>query len=320
MAESIKPAKKRNYDIVRRMITSQYWLPENRLSFTGDFSLELPNAPPGMPQYFNPLDTLLHMDWLSRTVKTWKVKPHFEIYGTKNDENLFWVVRESSGDVCWGGVDGKFNSRMVSRIRLENGKIKHMKELFDPLKFLEAIGAKVPIFHVKIDWKEVERVKKAAAKQKKTTAAIDNSPEAVAKRLASNLAVYTDPNAGYDAVTQTEDCDMKVWFLPPEMKETYFGDEKIGIDIWSRRSIISARFLPDAVIYETDVPNTYFVECGFEGVTEWLGNNVRGAYRNRYVMFHIYENGAMKAHHEYLNPINKFNSINKSLPSFPYYF
>jgi ketosteroid isomerase-like protein len=318
---SVKTTKKQNYDLVKRMITSQYWLPENRDMFSGNFTLELPNAPPGMPQYFNPLDFMLYMDWLSRTVKTWKVNPGYEIYGTKN-ENLFWVVRECSGDVHWAGVDGRFESRMVSRITTEKGKIKQMKELSNPLSFLKAIGAEVPIFHVEMDYEEIKKIKDEAAKNEKPAVPMDNSPEAVAKRLSNNLAIYkgSDYSAETDMQTLAENCEWRVWFLPPEMKAAYYGDEKIGIDIWTTRSVISYKYMPDAVIYETDDPSIYFIECGGFGIAEWQGNNVRGLYRNRYVMFVQFENGALIKHHEYLNPINKFNSINKSIPSFPYYF
>ena len=34
-------------------------------------------------------------------------------------------------------------------------------------------------------------------------------------------------------------------------------------------------------------------ETGGAGISEWQGNNVRGRYRNRYVMFDKFENGAM---------------------------
>jgi hypothetical protein len=318
---SVKTTKKQNYDLVKRMITSQYWLPENRDMFAGDFTLELPNAPPGMPQYFNPVDFKLYTDWLSRTVKTWNVSPGYEIYGTK-DPNLFWVVRICSGDVHWGGVDGKFGSRMVSRITTENGKIKHMKELSNPLSFLKAIGAEVPIFRVEMDYEEIEKVKAEEAKNKKPAEPMDTSPAAVAKRLSNNLDIYrgSDRSVKADMETLDKNCEWRVWFLPPEMKAAYYGDEKIGINIWQARSVISYKYLNDTVIYETDDPSIYFIECGGCGTTNWQGNNVRGAYRNRYVLFRQSKNGAVIKHHEYLNPINKFNSINKSIPTFPYYF
>jgi ketosteroid isomerase-like protein len=315
-------AKKQNYDLVKRMITSQYWRSENIDMFSGDFNLELPNAPPGMPQFFNPVEFKLFADWMSQTVKSWKVNPGYEIYGTK-DENLFWVVRECAGDVHWAGVDGKFESRMVSRITTDKGKIKHMKEFSDPLSFLRAIGANVPVFHVAMDKEEIKKVKAESAKNKKPAAPLDNSPAAVAKRLANNLSIYKDAldyKAEAEMMTLADNCEWRVWFLPPEMKAAYDGDEKIGIDIWTNRSVISYKYEPDAVIYQTDDPDTYFIECGGNGISEWQGNNVRGRYRNRYVMFDQFKNGSLLKHHEYLNPIFKFNSINKSIPSFPYYF
>jgi len=79
VAAGVETAKKQNYELVKRMMTSQYWLPENKGMFSSDISLELPNAPPGMPQYFNPVDFRLYADWLSQTVKTWKVNSGYEI-------------------------------------------------------------------------------------------------------------------------------------------------------------------------------------------------------------------------------------------------
>jgi ketosteroid isomerase-like protein len=322
-ATDVTTTKKQNYDLVKRMITSQYWRPENIAMFSGDFGLELPNAPPGMPQVFNHVDYLEYADWMTQTVRSWQVKPEYEIYGSK-DGNLFWVVRECSGDVHWAGKDGKFESRMVSRITTENGKIKHMRELSDPLSYLRAIGADVPTFHVKMDYEAIKKAKEEEAKKKPAAAApLDKSPAACAKRMADNLDVYRkaiDYKLEPQMETLTDDCEWRVWFLPPEMKAAYFGDEKIGIDIWTDRSVIAYKYIPGAVVYETDDPTVYFTETGGTGISEWQGNNVRGRYRNRYVMFDKMENGALKRHHEYLNPINKFNSINKSIPTFPYYF
>ena len=313
-------AKKQNYDLVKSMIAGQYWRPENIGMFSGDFGLELPNAPPGMPQVLNHVDFLEYADWMTQTVKSWQVDPGYEIYGTK-DPNLFWVVRECSGDVHWAGKDGKFSSRMVSRITTENGKIRHMKELSDPLSYLRAIGADVPTFHVEMDYDEIKKVKAQPAKP--AAPPMDKSPAASAKRLSDNLSIYRqamDYKQEASMETLTDNCEWRVWFLPPEMKAAYFGDEKIGIDIWTGRSVISYKYIDGATVYETDDPSDYFIETGGSGISEWQGNNIRGRYRNRYVMFDKFENGAMVKHHEYLNPINKFNSINKSIPTFPYYF
>jgi hypothetical protein len=313
-------AKRQNYDLVKRLITAQYWRPENLSMFSGDFGLELPNAPPGMPQLFDRVDFLEYADWMTQTVKSWWVNPGFEIYGTKNP-NLFWVVRECSGNVHWAGKDGKYQSRMVSRITMERGKVKHWKELSDPLSYLRAIGAQIPTFHVQMDYNEVRKIK--GQPKKAVAPPMDKSPAASSRRLSNNLAVYRqgmDFSQEAGVQTLTDDCEWRVWFLPPEMKAAYFGDEKIAINIWTERSVKSYKYIPGAVVYETDDPSVYFTETGGAGWSEWQGNNVRGRYRNRYVMFDKFENGAMVKHHEYLNPVNKYNSINVSIPTFPYYF
>ena len=58
------------------------------------------------------------------------------------------------------------------------------------------------------------------------------------------------------------------------------------------------------------------------GEVDWVGNNAPGAhYRNRYFYVLRFDNaGRIACCEEVLNPINKFNSIGVSIPSFPYYF
>ena len=57
------------------------------------------------------------------------------------------------------------------------------------------------------------------------------------------------------------------------------------------------------------------------GRVDWLGNNAPGHYRNRYFYVLRFDDlGRIACCEEVLNPINKFNSIGVSIPSFPYYF
>jgi hypothetical protein len=153
---------------------------------------------------------------------------------------------------------------------------------------------------------------------------IDMSPEAIEKRRQNNLdafrlADYSEKVKEF--LTVTEDCNQYVHFLPPEMKDTYCGEELELIKAWSGASCLYLSFNPDGVCHETDDPNVYFCEFSCFGDTDWIGNNAPGKYRNNYIyILRFAEDGRLRCIEEFLNPVNKFNSINVSIPSFPYYF
>ena len=93
------------------------------------------------------------------------------------------------------------------------------------------------------------------------------------------------------------------------------------MSLWSNLSTESFRFLPGAIVYETEDPNEAFFEASAYGMYHWEGNHSYGGYMNRYLM-HITmnEQGLCNRYDEYLNPINKMNSINQSIPSFPWLY
>jgi ketosteroid isomerase-like protein len=319
-------SKEQNRKIVESFLTCQYWLPEYADMFAEDFSIDFPNAPPGMPQHMDNYDARLFKEWLNRTVKTWKVNLE-ELYSTA-DPDLFWAVWVAGGDVFWGGKNGKFQSKMIARIQLENGKIKYMRELFDPLKFLEAIGAEVPIFHMDLYDKRVDQLMGEQAQgkppDKKPEADIDMSPEAVNKRIQKGLYLFTHVTSDNPAAMEeyyAPGIQHRVWFLPPEMKGNYPDEIMPRVMAWINLSCPTVALDDKSTFYPTDDPCIYFAELRGSGATNWIGNNCAGHYRNRYFfIFRFDAAGRIKGVEEFLNPINKFNSINTSLPSFPYFF
>ena len=113
-----------------------------------------------------------------------------------------------------------------------------------------------------------------------------------------------------------------VWNAPPEMLEEYPVEDFPAFDLWIDRSLSKGwSGHPDMIPYATDDPHVYFLEAGGFGTAEWVGNGKSGGYGNRYIKYiEIDDNGLLKRWDENLNPISKFNSINVSLPSFPYLY
>jgi ketosteroid isomerase-like protein len=325
MSETNEMTKIENREKVKTMLLSEYWLPKYDRLFSDNFTIDFPNAPPGMPQNMNPFNARCFKNWMSRTVKTWTVEPDYELYGTPDPGN-FWAVRTCSGDVFWAGVNGHFKSKMVTNVTIENGEITHIKELFDPLQFLKAIGREAPVFRVDLTDERVLKFRKEAGSRMTPPPAsnIDMSPEAIEKRRRNNLDAYRQADhykAIMELLSVTEDCAHQVYFLPPEMKDAYYGEELELIEAWSGASCQKLVFDTGGVCHATDDPNVYFCEFSCFGDTDWIGNNAPGKYRNNYFyILRFADDGRLRCVEEYLNPINKFNSINVSIPSFPYYF
>jgi len=116
--------------------------------------------------------------------------------------------------------------------------------------------------------------------------------------------------------------DSNVWFLPPEMCETYPPEMMERVEAWTVMSCKKIDFDEAGRYWATDDPSVYFAEYMCWGDVDWIGNNAPGGhYRNRYFyVLRFDEAGRIACCEEVLNPINKFNSIGVSIPSFPYYF
>lgn len=309
-----------NYAAVERMMTSQWWLKENDDLFTDDLTLEFPYAPPGMAQNLCHGQTLAHRYWLSRTVKSWNVRD-MKLYGPRDPfGDKFIVIRYAGGDVSWGGTDGSFESRHISLITVKNGKISHMKEWFNPIKYLEGANVELPKFEQEFDYEKAAK----SLENQPTRPEYDMSEAAIAQRAYDNIQSFVDKNF-FEAVkrrTYSEDYRHAIWNAPPNMKEEYAPEEYHVFDTWIEESLTKEWFgHPDIIAYATDDPHVYFFESGGYGIAEWKGNGIIGGYGNRYMKYlELDDAGFIKRYDETLNPIGKMNSINKPLPAFPYMF
>ena len=84
--------KEANRSVVDIYLTKEYWKPEYQDLFAKDFVLDLPSAPPGMPQHMDAFDARQYREWLLRTVSGYTSEVQ-EVYGTPDPE-MFWAVHQ----------------------------------------------------------------------------------------------------------------------------------------------------------------------------------------------------------------------------------
>ena len=317
--------KEANRAIVDIYLTREYWTEEYRDLFAKDFVLDLPSAPPGMPQHLDAFDARQYREWLNRTVTNYHSEVR-EAYGTP-DPDLFWGVRRVTCDVKWGKEPGTFTSVIFSRIQLKDGKLSYIKNNWNPLAFLYAIHAEVPTFRMDLYDPRVDAFirENPVPAQEGPGPELDMSPEAIRKRIENNLNAYRSGDY-FDALTNmctfAPNHQSIVWFLPPEMKESYPPEMMERVEAWTCVSCPKIDFDESGTWCATDDPHVYFCEYMCWGDVDWVGNNAPGGhYRNRYFyVLRFNDAGQITCCEEVLNPINKFNSIGVSIPTFPYYF
>ncbi len=313
-----------NREVVKRAVISQFWKSERNELFADSFHIDFPNAAPGIPQCMDEFEVAAFFHWLDETVESWECNLE-DLYGTP-DPNVFWAVSFIRAQVHWGGQDGLLETKRFGRYELKDGKIVFLSELTNPLKWLEAAGREIPIFHMDYNNDRViAELEKNQNAPHNACMHLATDPDSVNTRIANNLAAFM--NGDYwksvaTIATYQPGYDSKVWFLPPEMRESYPEEDMERVEMWSLLSCPYIEFDRRGRVWETDDPHVYFGEYRCIGITDWIGNNKPNSrYRNRYFyILHMNDAGEISGCEEILNPINKYNSINVSVPSFPYYF
>lgn len=326
MKYEFKETKESNKKTVYTFLTEPFWEEKYDILFSPDIVVDLPSAPPGMPQHLDAYDFSEYRSWLARTISNTSSIIQ-EYYGTPDPE-VFWAIRDVSADVKWSRQPGKFSSKIFTRIEMKRGQIIYIKQQWNPLHFLYAIGADIPVFHMDLYNEKVENYLKSHSEPPQSASPevkADSSPEAIEKRIQKNLNAFRCKDYWYALSNLAEyspDFESKVWFLPPEMKESYPKDMMARVEAWTALSCPVIQFDEAGKYWATDDPHVYFAEYMCHGITDWVGNNAPNAhYRNRYFYVLRFDGlGRIRVCEEVLNPVNKFNSICVSLPTFPYYY
>lgn len=299
--------------------------------------MEFPFAPPGMPTYFSVWETERCFEWLNRTVKRWSAE-ETAFYGTPDPEQ-FWAIGRCHAEVLWGGQEGTMESQYFLRLQMREGRAAALKLWTDPLFMLRAAGREVPVFRMDIhDEKVDEYLASHPAKPAAAEPPLNHDPEAREARIRANLDTNRcgAEREKYRALeTNAPAFSGGVWFVPKEMDGIAhlhtpqrleggdFPPELAGrCFAWTKASSPWMYRDTRSVIYPTENPRFYFAELNGHGPGRWRGNGADdGHYHQPYLMLiELDEEGRLLRRDEILNPVNKYNSVNLTLPSFPYYY
>ena len=303
--------QEKNLKLVEQFEQTVFWLPENGSFFHEHFHLEFPFAPPGWFQDMNEYETRTHFEWLNRSVKNWKWE-NSTVYAT-NLPDTFWIIRDGEGDVFWNTHDGHFKSRFLTMVQLQDDKIIYMKDHFDNVHVYEAAGIKLPTFiydapapesvpeRPEVPKLQGEELQKNAIAAVKSMVCVDFWEDDGTSQTLANEFVHGLP------------------FTPPDMPRYYNLREYDALNVWLQENTKNWVVYPGTVLYETDHEGEYIIESGGSGNESW-SHCPDGFYQNRHVSYLKVENGYAVNYDEYFDPLKKFNSINISIPSFPYLF
>lgn len=337
--------KEKNQQIARRLLSAAFWRAEYFPEFfSEDFTMDFPSAPPGMLNHFDVWESERCFEWLKRTVKSWSVELE-EFYSTP-DAGQFWAIGICRGEVHWGDQDNHFQSKFFARMELHNGRANYIKGWMDTLAFLRAAGLAIPeiikdIYNPRINDFLTNMPKRF--RKEKVPGTVDMSEEAIAKRLADNLkqnVCGVEREKYRKAETMNPFYKRGAWFIPDRQPYTTTvsdfdrsimsnGDveaqapEKIRPNIFAWVKLSSPWMYRDTrgINFPTDDPLAFFAEMHSNGPACWLGNGCEhGHYHQEYLMVLKFdEAGRELIRDEVICPMNKYNSTNISLPSFPYY-
>ena len=297
-----------NMAVAEAFSTLEFWQPEYRSLFAPGCVLEFPVAPPGWLQKLRPGEDVTHFDWLCRTVKNWKWK-NVAVYAT-NFPDKFWIMRDGEGDVFWAGKEGRYDGRFVTRLTIESGKITYIKDYFDSIAAYKAAGIELPLF-------KYDAPDPMSMPIRDLVPDVTGDPEALAAQTKATLSKFVSVDF-WEGEINANDIVHELPFTPVNMPKRYNAREYDALNDWIGRNCLEWETYPGSILYETHVPGVYFIESGGVGYMSWTG--VEGVYQQRELSFLRIENGYAKEFHEYFNPLNKFNSINTPIPTFPYLY
>lgn len=338
--------KEINAESARVIASSPFWSgPVFTRYFADEFTMDIPSAPPGMPNHYSTWEAERCFEWLNRTVKKWNSEIT-EFYSTP-DPDLFWIQGVQEGETFWGEHDGKLKTTFFMKIRFEDGKVKELSWRFHPWTWMIAAGKRVhgnrlylpkdkngnvdlfdKEYVMNLDDPDIRKYLEDpsfGAAPDPMDENLDLSEEAIQKRRQINIYQFA---CGYyrEKYRQLE------VMSPDYRKIPYFTDmpyEEEGITMDDPRQFAWNKVCspwmyrdPRSRFYPTDDPNTFFIEMNAHGPGCWRREGIRnGHYKQDYlVRIVLDEEGRLLRFEEITNPVNGLNSSATEMPSFPYYY
>lgn len=298
--------------LVREFLTVPYWDTQYDGLFAPDITVDFPYAPPGMLQHMIPFEFAAYRFWLRQTVRTWQEDAPPAILPT-TDPDLFWAIRWGSGRVYWAQRECGYKNEFVYRIQVKNGKIQTLREYANPIAYYDALGIVLPNFNYLLD-----TVPEAPLCRMEQGAPSHFTP---AENLRRAVANFADPINGHDGDPEpiyAHDMVEVTPYAPMDMLERWAGKDFDIQTEWMFRNVPEWNVMDPAPFYQGADPNVIVVESYGYGRVSW--SNREGHYTQRELQIvHLDEKGKIDHFRVYFNPIQKFSSMNQSVPSFPYF-
>ncbi len=336
--------KELNTEVVKKVAGSAFWNGEIFCKyFSDDFTMDIPSAPPGMPNHFSTWEAERCFEWLNRSVRRWDSEIT-TLYPTI-DPDLFWVEGVQKGDVFWGEHDGRLKTEFFMKIQFDSGKVSYISWRFHTWTWMIAAGIRVhghrsslPVdengnvdefdkdFLIQPDDPEILAYMNNPSfgvVPHPEEEELDMSPEAIYKRRQINIYQFA---CGYDRelCRQTEtlnpDYHKMAYFTGLPYEETMEPEDDYAF-AWNKVCSPWMYRDPRNKFYLTDDPNVVFVEMNAYGPGCWRTSKVKvGHYKQDYLVKLILDDeGRLLRFIEIAAPMNGMNSSATSVPSFPYY-
>ncbi len=337
-----------NREIAEKIATVPFWRQEYFPKyFSEQFTMDFPSAPPGMPNHYDVWEAERCFEWLNRTIRSWDSR--LEEFYAAPDREQFWAIGYCSAEVYWGEQEGHYESKFIMRLEMKEGKINYIKGMIEPIRMLKAAGLRVPGFHKGIEDSRVDeyleahpearnnREAKVYVDPSESDAEVDMSPELVESRIKNNLkesACGVEREKYRRLTTANPGFTGAAWFVPDDRPWSEAPDPvmvtdnkeppreaQIRIHAWLKSSSPWMYRDTRSKIYPTEDKHVYFVEMNSHGPARWHGNGCdHGHYHQPYFLIIKFDDAGRMTHRaEILSPLNKYASVNCSLPSFPYY-
>ena len=300
------------YQLVHRFLTVPFW--ENTYDdlFAEDIVVDFPYAPPGMYQHMIPFEFLAYRKWMAETVRQWQLAAEPTIIPI-NDGHTFWTISAVSAQVYWAKRETGYENEVVCKIEVRDGKIAYLRIFENPIAYCRAMGAEVPHFEYLNDITDDPPCIRMAEGQVSKFTTEQNVQRAI-NNFANPIDGHdSDPESIYafDAVEVTP-------YAPHDMYEVWSGkilDQQIE---WMMRDCPEWTTIDKVPFYQSVDPNVIVVESFGYGRVVW--SHTDGHYTQRELQIvHLDDSGKVSYFRVYFDPMRKFASMNKSVPSFPYY-
>ncbi len=294
--------------LVREYCTNPFWQEEYNHLFAPDLSVDFPHAPPGFYQHFYAFEFNYFRLWLRNIFDDWSQPCQPTIMQTK-DPNVIWAVYFCNAKITLAKKVCSYQNEHAVRFTIKDGLIVHIKDYFNPLCFYDSLGIRLPAF-IYDPIAETEPVRMPKDGVSKFTLA-QNIRRAF-NNFANPIEVDGDPESIYsnDVV---EVCPN----APYSMTESYSGKSFDVQTEWMFRTVPEWHSDPHNAAYETTDPDVIIVESEGYGRTTW--SNTDGHYCQRELQIAFLQDGKVKHFRVYFNPLCKFNSLNQSIPSIPFF-